>query len=93
MNWEGKKNMAKKHSENDTEEAKIDFESALKELESLVSKMESGELSLDDSLKAFERGIELTRTCQSTLEAAELKIQMLTKDNKLEAIDALSDEN
>jgi len=85
--------MAKKHSENDTEEAKIDFESALKELESLVSKMESGELSLDDSLKAFERGIELTRTCQSTLEAAELKIQMLTKDNKLEAIDALSDEN
>jgi len=85
--------MAKKHSENDTEEAKIDFESALKELENLVSKMESGELSLDDSLKAFERGIELTRTCQSTLEAAELKIQMLTKDNKLEAIDALSDEN
>jgi len=85
--------MAKKHSENDTEEAKIDFESALKELESLVSKMESGELSLDDSLKAFERGIELTRTCQSTLEAAELKIQMLTKDNELEAIDALSDEN
>ena len=85
--------MAKKHSENDTEEAKIDFESALEELESLVSKMESGELSLDDSLKAFERGIELTRTCQSTLEAAELKIQILTKDNKLEAIDALSDEN
>jgi exodeoxyribonuclease VII small subunit len=85
--------MAKKHSENDTEEAKIDFESALEELESLVSKMESGELSLDDSLKAFERGIELTRTCQSTLEAAELKIQMLTKDNELEAVDTLSDEN
>ena len=85
--------MAKKYSENDTEEAKIDFESALEELESLVSKMESGELSLDDSLKAFERGIELTRTCQSTLEAAELKIQMLTKDNELEAVDTLSDEN
>ena len=45
--------MAKKNSENDTEEVKIDFESALEELESLVSKMESGELSLDDSLKAF----------------------------------------
>ncbi len=85
--------MAKKNSENDTEEVKIDFESALEELESLVSKMESGELSLDDSLKAFERGIELTRTCQSTLEAAELKIQMLTKDNKIEAIDKLSDES
>ena len=85
--------MAKKNSENDIEEVKIDFESALEELESLVSKMESGELSLDDSLKAFERGIELTRTCQSTLEAAELKIQMLTKDNKIEAIDKLSDES
>ena len=60
--------------------------------ENLVSKMESGELSLDDSLKAFERGIELTRTCQSTLEAAELRIQMLTKDNKLESIDTLSNE-
>ena len=85
--------MAKKHSENESEDTKVDFESALEELENLVSKMESGELSLDDSLKAFERGIELTRTCQSTLEAAELRIQMLTKDNKLEAIDTLSNEN
>ena len=85
--------MAKKHPENESEGTKVDFESALEELENLVSKMESGELSLDDSLKAFERGIELTRTCQSTLEAAELRIQMLTKDNKLEAIDTLSNEN
>ena len=85
--------MAKKHPENESEDTKVDFESALEELENLVSKMESGELSLDDSLKAFERGIELTRTCQSTLEAAELRIQMLTKDNKLEAIDTLSNEN
>ena len=85
--------MAKKHSENESEGTKVDFESALEELENLVSKMESGELSLDDSLKAFERGIELTRTCQSTLEAAELRIQMLTKDNKLEAIDTLSNES
>ena len=85
--------MAKKHPENVSEGTKVDFESALEELENLVSKMESGELSLDDSLKAFERGIELTRTCQSTLEAAELRIQMLTKDNKLEAIDTLSNES
>tara|TARA_B100000427_G_C14952046_1_gene352882 strand:- start:52 stop:309 length:258 start_codon:yes stop_codon:yes gene_type:complete len=85
--------MAKKHPENESEATKVDFESALEELENLVSKMESGELSLDDSLKAFERGIELTRTCQSTLEAAELRIQMLTKDNKLEAIDTLSNES
>ena len=85
--------MAKKHPENESEGTKVDFESALEELENLVSKMESGELSLDNSLKAFERGIELTRTCQSTLEAAELRIQMLTKDNKLEAIDTLSNES
>ena len=85
--------MAKKHPENESEGTKVDFESALEELENLVSKMESGELSLDDSLKAFERGIELTRTCQSTLEAAELRIQMLTKDNKIEAIDTLSNES
>ena len=85
--------MAKKHPENESEGTNVDFESALEELENLVSKMESGELSLDDSLKAFERGIELTRTCQSTLEAAELRIQMLTKDNKLEAIDTLSNES
>ena len=85
--------MAKKHPENESEGTKVDFESALEELENLVSKMESGDLSLDDSLKAFERGIELTRTCQSTLEAAELRIQMLTKDNKLEAIDTLSNES
>ena len=85
--------MAKKQTEKNSAETAIDFESALEELENLVSKMETGELSLDESLKAFERGIELTRTCQSTLEAAELRIQMLTPDNELEAIDTLSDED
>ena len=85
--------MAKKQTEKNSAETAIDFESALEELENLVSKMETGELSLDESLKAFERGIELTRTCQSTLEAAELRIQMLTPDNELEAIDSLSDED
>ncbi len=85
--------MAKKQTEKNSAETTIDFESALEELENLVSKMETGELSLDESLKAFERGIELTRTCQSTLEAAELRIQMLTPDNELEAIDSLSDED
>ena len=71
----------------------MDFESALKELENLVSKMEDGELSLDDSLKAFERGIELTRSCQSSLEKAELRIQMLTENDVLKEIDNPSDEH
>jgi len=84
--------MTKKKSDDPSNEAEVDFESALKELETLVSRMESGELSLDESLKAFERGIELTRKCQSSLEAAELKVQTLTKDKELEDSDPKIDE-
>ena len=84
--------MTKKNSDKQSNDADVDFESALKELEMLVSKMESGELSLDESLKTFERGIELTRKCQSSLEAAELKVQTLTKDKELEDSDLEIDE-
>lgn len=56
------------------------FEQALAELESLVETMEQGELSLEESLKSFERGILLTRTCQQALQEAEQKIQILTKN-------------
>ena len=59
--------MTKKNSDKQISGAKVDFESALEELEELVSRMESGDLSLDESLKAFERGVELTRKCQSSL--------------------------
>ncbi len=76
--------MTKKNSDKQTENAKVDFESTLAELEELVSRMESGELSLNESLKTFERGIELTRKCQASLEAAELKVQTLIKDKALE---------
>ena len=55
----------------------INFESALKELESLVARMEQGDLPLEESLACFERGIALTRTCQESLKNAEQKIQML----------------
>ncbi len=54
-----------------------DFERSLGELEGLVARMEEGELSLDDSLSAFERGIALYRQCQSALDRAELKVQQL----------------
>jgi len=54
-----------------------DFESALKELETLVERMEEGETSLEDSLKDFQRGIELTRQCQQSLKTAEQKVQQL----------------
>ncbi|MBX3727010.1 MAG: exodeoxyribonuclease VII small subunit [Xanthomonadales bacterium] len=54
-----------------------DFESALGELETLVGRMEEGELGLDDSLGAFERGIALYRQCRSALDQAELKVRQL----------------
>ena len=54
-----------------------EFESSLDELEKLVARMEQGELSLDDSLKSFERGISLYRNCQSALEQAQLRVKLL----------------
>ncbi|WP_341217951.1 exodeoxyribonuclease VII small subunit [Neptunomonas phycophila] len=61
-----------------------DFEQSLSDLEVLVSRMEQGELTLDDSLAAFEDGIRLTRECQSFLDQAEQKVQILSSnDGKL----------
>lgn len=54
------------------------FEEALAELEALVESLEKGELSLEDSLKSFERGVSLTRTCQQALKEAEQKVQILS---------------
>ncbi len=56
-----------------------DFESAIAELEALVERLESGDLPLEDSLQAFERGVALTRTCQSALKEAEQKVEILLK--------------
>ena len=58
------------------------FEDALAELESLVDNLEQGDLTLEDSLKSFERGIELTRTCQQALKDAEQKIQILSSNSE-----------
>ena len=53
------------------------FESSLDELEQLVQKMEKGDLTLDDSLAAYERGVGLYRRCQAALEQAELRVRLL----------------
>lgn len=66
------------------------FETALAELETLVTSMESGELTLDESLKAFERGVKLARRCQTELKHAEQKVQILNADGTIEDFD-LSD--
>ena len=60
---------------------KFDFENALAELEELVETFEQGELSLEDSLKQFERGVALTRSCQKALAEAEQKVKILLKDS------------
>jgi exodeoxyribonuclease VII small subunit len=57
------------------------FEQSLDELEQLVVRMEHGELSLDDSLQSFERGIALYRNCQNALEQAELRVSQLLDPN------------
>jgi exodeoxyribonuclease VII small subunit len=78
------------NSQDTTQDNVVNFETALEELESLVSKMESGDLSLDESLKAFERGVKLARQCQNELKNAELKVQALTDDGELVPLDSTS---
>jgi exodeoxyribonuclease VII small subunit len=56
-----------------------DFEQSLAELEKLVQRLEGGELPLDEALKTFERGIELTRHCQTALKSAQQKVEILLK--------------
>ena len=56
-----------------------DFEQALAELEKLVERLERGDLPLDEALKTFERGVALTRHCQTSLKAAQQKVEILLK--------------
>jgi len=72
--------LAKKRSET------TDFESTLKELEGLVEKLEQGDLNLEASLAAFERGVQLTRTCQEALSAAEQKVELLVNQSGQEQL-------
>ena len=61
------------------------FETALAELEEIVSDMEHGDLSLEDSLSAFEKGVKLTKECQKSLKSVEQKVnKLIAKDGKLE---------
>jgi len=74
--------VAEKKTAKKSESSKpINFEAALQELEKLVARMEKGDRSLEDSLKDFERGVELTRICQTALRDAEQKVQQLMGDN------------
>lgn len=56
-----------------------DFEQSLTELETIVEQLEQGDLSLDESLRQFERGVQLTRVCQGALKQAEQKVEILLR--------------
>ena len=58
-----------------------DFEHALAELESVVERLEGGDLPLEEALRVFERGVELTRHCQNALKAAQQRVEILIKRN------------
>jgi len=62
--------------------AEIKFEDALKKLEKIVDDLERGELSLDEALKKYQEGIELSRACAQRLENAKKKIEVLSKNKK-----------
>jgi exodeoxyribonuclease VII small subunit len=70
----------------------LDFEAAIKELESLVERMEQGDQSLEQSLKDFERGVELTRTCQKALKQAEQKVHLLLEQSGQAELTPFEDE-
>lgn len=56
----------------------LHFESTLSEIENIIESLEDGNLSLEDSIKAYEKGISLTKACQKMLSDAELKIKKLS---------------
>ena len=78
-----------KQAPSDNNDTPQTFESAMIELEELVSKIETGNLSLEDSLKEFENGIKLSRICQSALKDAEKRVKILSNDEEQDfSIDA-----
>ncbi len=76
--------------------SKKNFEGALEELEKVVEQLESGELSLEDSLAAFEKGVGLVKYCNEKLTDVEKKIELLVRDKEgklqLKALDSIARE-
>jgi exodeoxyribonuclease VII small subunit len=68
------------------------FESSLRELEDIVSRLEQGELPLEQSLQLFERGVELTRLCRKSLDGAELKVRNLLESQAPAADDPAAED-
>lgn len=71
----------------------LSFEQSMHELETLVTKMEQGDLPLEDALQSFERGIELARHSQQKLKNAEQKVHILTEQNGQQTLDVFEPDN
>jgi exodeoxyribonuclease VII small subunit len=70
---------------------KFDFNKGLSELEEIIGKMESGDLSLEESLNYFEKGIKLHRQCHSALSSAEQRISVLSEEDNYTEKKSLDD--
>jgi len=71
--------------------SKFDFNEGLSQLEEIIGKMESGDLSLEESLKYFEKGIKLHRQCHSALSSAEQRISVLSEEDNYTEDNTLDD--
>jgi exodeoxyribonuclease VII small subunit len=70
-----------------------DFELAMRDLEELVERLEQGDLPLEESLAAFERGVMLTRACQTALKEAEQKVEILLKKAGESSLEEFADDD
>jgi exodeoxyribonuclease VII small subunit len=84
------KSKAQKTDENP--DALPDFEQSLTELEALVARLEQGDVPLEEALKTFERGVALTRQCQTALRTAQQKVEVLLTRNGEETVEPFSDD-
>lgn len=71
----------------------VDFEQSLKALEDLVNRMEQGDMSLEESLDAFQKGIALTRECQTRLAEAEQQVNLLIEENDQFRLEAFEEDD
>ena len=66
---------------------KIDFEAALQQIEELIANMEQGDISLEESLQLFERGMKLVQNCETVLGEAEQRVQILLEQDKKQTLE------
>lgn len=79
---DGTKSEPKAAKRASTLDPSLSFESALEQLETTVGRLEAGEMPLEEALELFENGVNLSRQCATTLEAAEKRIEILVADRE-----------